>query len=74
MTMGNRDEIDDDERDDLEEFIAECTQENPDFPAMVEAALQRRRAARANGEDPNKPDEADDESETPEILTSRFEA
>ena len=39
--------------DDLEEFIAECTKEDPDFPTMVEAALQRRQAARARGEDPN---------------------
>ncbi len=64
----------DDDHDDLEEFITECTRENPDFPAMVDAALQRRQVARANAKDQNKPAEADDESETPEILTSRFEA
>lgn len=66
------DNLDDNDRDDLEEFIAECTRENPGFPAMVDAALQRRRAAQARDEDPNKT--ADDESETTEILTSRFEA
>lgn len=66
------DNLDDNDRDDLEEFIAECTRENPGFSAMVDAALQRRRAAQAHDEDPNKT--ADDESETTEILTSRFEA
>ena len=40
------DEIDD-EIDELDELIAERTQQNPDFAALVEAALQRRRATRA---------------------------
>ena len=44
---------DDDERDDLEEFIAECAQSDPEFPALVEAALQRRLEAIALGEDPH---------------------
>ncbi len=44
---------DDDERDELDELIAEIAQEPPEFPAMVEAALQERLAARARGEDPN---------------------
>jgi len=30
------------ENDDLEKFIADCAEEDPNFPAMVEAALQRR--------------------------------
>lgn len=42
------------EKDDLEEFIADCSKEDPNFPAMVEAALQRRQAMRAQGEDPNE--------------------
>ncbi|GEM_PF-4252447 len=41
----------DDERDELDDLIAEIAQRNPAFPAMVEAALQKRRAARARGED-----------------------
>lgn len=41
------------EKDDLEAFIEECAKEDPNFPALVDAALQRRQAARARGEDPN---------------------
>ena len=37
------------EKDDLEEFIAECAGEDPNFPTMVEAALQRREIARRQG-------------------------
>ena len=48
------------EKDDLEAFIAECAIEDPDFPAMVEAALNRRRAVRAQGEDPKEIDLADE--------------
>ena len=44
---------DDDERDDLDDLIGEIASKHPEFPAMVEAALQRRREARASGEDPN---------------------
>ena len=46
--------IEDDERDDLEDFIAECAKSDPELPALVEAALQRRLAMRARGEDPNE--------------------
>jgi hypothetical protein len=45
----------DDEQDDLEVFIAECMKENPDFPALLEEAGQRRIAMVARGEDPNGP-------------------
>jgi len=51
------------EKDDLEEFIAECAKEDPNFPAMVEAALQRRQAARARGEDPNDIPLTDEDAE-----------
>jgi hypothetical protein len=51
------------EKDDLEEFIAECAKEDPNFPAMVEAALQRRQAARARGEDPNDISLTDEDAE-----------
>lgn len=49
------DEIDDcdDERDDLDEVIAEITQQNPHFPTLLEQAKQERLAAIARGEDPN---------------------
>jgi len=46
--------VDVNEVDDLTDFIAECAQDDPDFPALVEAALQRRLAMRARGEDPNE--------------------
>ena len=53
-----------DDVDDLDAFIAECTKRNPDFPKLMEAAAQRRREARARGEDPNaEPEDADDEAE-----------
>ncbi len=48
-----------DEEDFLEELIAESTKLNPDFPKMMEAAAQRRREARARGEDPNAEPEED---------------
>ncbi len=31
-----------DEQDDLDEFVADRTRENPDFPTLVEAVAQRR--------------------------------
>jgi transcriptional regulator with XRE-family HTH domain len=34
------------DRDELEDFIAERTAKNPEFPALVEAHLQRRRLQR----------------------------
>jgi hypothetical protein len=43
----------DDDRDDLEDFIAEIAKTDPDFPARVEAGVQQRIAARARGEDLN---------------------
>ena len=43
----NQDDTRDDELDELDELVAERTKHNPDFPTMVELALQRRRAARA---------------------------
>lgn len=52
-SLDSHDIWDDDERDELDELIAEIAQEHPEFPAMVEAALQERLAARARGEDPN---------------------
>lgn len=51
------------DKDDLEDFIAECAKEDPNFPAMVEAALQRRQAMRARGEDPNDIPLAEEEAE-----------
>lgn len=63
-----------DEEDFLAELIAERTKKNPSFPAMVEAALQRRKAARARGENPNAPTleqtEEDGEVETPPVAIS----
>jgi hypothetical protein len=54
-TMDQRDlyESDDDERDDLDDFIAEIAKSDPDFPARVEAGVQERLTAIARGEDPN---------------------
>ena len=40
----------DDERDDLDEFIKERTEENPEFPKMVAAAGRRRKLLRALAE------------------------
>ena len=57
-----------DEEDFLEELIAESTRRNPEFPKLMEAAAQRRRDARARGEDPNaepEEDEADKIQEQP---------
>lgn len=51
------------EKDDLEEFIVECSKEDPNFPAMVEAALRRRQMMRARGEDPNDISVAEEEPE-----------
>jgi hypothetical protein len=67
-----------DEEDFLAELIAERTKKNPNFPAMVEAALQRRRAARARGEDPNNPalaeTEEDSEVESPQVAVSQSDS
>lgn len=52
-----------DEEDFLEELIAERTKRNPNIPSMIEAELQRRREARARGEDPNAEPEEDEASE-----------
>ena len=59
----SHDTWDEDERDDLDDFIAEIAKDHPEFPAMVEAALQRRREARARGEDPNAEPEEDEANE-----------
>ena len=59
-SLNTHDIWDDDERDELDELITEIAKEHPEFPAMVEAALQERLVARARGEDPN------DSSQTPE--------
>jgi hypothetical protein len=68
------DDIDDgeDERDDLDKLIAEIAQQHPEFPAMVEEALQERMAARACGEDPNDipwDDEAEKDAASPHTVT-----
>jgi hypothetical protein len=60
----NLHEPDDDKRDDLEDFIAEIAKTDPDFPARVEAGVQRRIEARARGEDPNDILWDDEEEET----------
>ena len=62
----------DDEQDDLEGLIAEIAQNDPGFPALVEAAFQRRLAMRARGEDPN--DENDDEEPAQEGATDESQA
>lgn len=73
----NANTYEDDEQDDLEAFIAECTRENPDFPALLEEAWQRRMAMVARGEDPNGlPDPHGDEEstdETPQVAVSRHD-
>lgn len=53
------------EEDALAKLIAERAKKNPNFSAMVEAALQRRKAARARGEAPNAPipEDADEDGE-----------
>jgi hypothetical protein len=67
-----------DEDDFLAELIAERTKKNANFPAMVEAALQRRRAARARGEDPNASlyadTDEDTEAESPEVAVSQSDS
>ncbi|HEU5348569.1 MAG TPA: hypothetical protein VFU63_08140 [Ktedonobacterales bacterium] len=55
-----------DEEDFLEELIAESTKQYPDFPKLLEAAAQRRRTARARGEDPNAEPEENEADETQE--------
>lgn len=60
---------DDDERDELDELITEIAKEHPEFPAMVEAALQERLAARARGEDPNDISQISQDSERETIGT-----
>ena len=47
----------------LDEIIAERTKQNPDFPRLVEAALQRRKAMRAQGKDPNDDTDVRNENE-----------
>jgi hypothetical protein len=44
---------DSEEQNDLDDLIAEIAQQHPEFPAMVEAALQERRTLRERGIDPN---------------------
>ena len=51
-------------QNDLTDFIAECSQNDPEFPALVEAALQRRLAMRARGEDPNEEESSTDPEAT----------
>ena len=55
-----------DEEDFLEELIAESTKRDPEFPKLVEEALQRRREARARGEDPNDLPPAEEAAEEAE--------
>lgn len=57
-----------DDADDLDAYIAERDKREPGFAALVEAALQRRREARARDEDPN--DAFLDEEETEEQPTT----
>lgn len=59
-----------DEEDFLEELIAESTRRNPEFPKLMEAAAQRRRDARARGEDPNAEPEEDEADKTQEQPTT----
>jgi hypothetical protein len=58
-----------DEEDFLEELIAESTRQDPEFPKLMEAAAQRRREARARGEDPNAEPEEDEADKTEERST-----
>jgi hypothetical protein len=64
------DDIDSD-HDDLDDLIAEITKENPNFPAMLEAALQERLAMIARGEDPNDIPWDDEEAEGHEASTAQ---
>ena len=59
-----------DEEDFLEELIAESTRRNPEFPQLMEAAAQRRREARARGEDPNAEPEEDEADNAEEQSTT----
>lgn len=53
----------DEERDDLDDLIAEITKQNPDFPALLEQAKRERLAMIARGEDPNDVPWDDDEED-----------
>lgn len=55
------------DEDFLDEIIAERTKRNPDFPRLVAEEMQRRKAMRARGEDPNDDTgiEAEDETSIP---------
>lgn len=68
-SLNTHDIWDDDERDELDELITEIAREHPEFPAMVEAALQERLAARARGEDPNDISQISQDSERETIGT-----
>jgi hypothetical protein len=67
-----------DDKDYLAEPIAERTKKNLKFPAMVEAELRRRQAARARGEDPNNPivaeTDEDTEVESPQVAISQSDS
>lgn len=64
----NNDTVED--MDDLDAYIAARDQQEPGFAALVEAALQRRREARARGEDPNAEPEEDEADKTEEQSTA----
>ena len=64
----NNDPVED--MDDLDAYIAERDKREPGFAALVEAALQRRREARARGEDPNAEPEEDEADKTEEQPTA----
>jgi len=65
-------DIEDDEQDDLDDYIAECAKNDPEIPALIEAALQRRREMRARGEDPNDdPDDRMEQAQSDEMKTSQ---
>ena len=68
-SLNTHDIWDDDERDELGELITEIAKEHPEFPAMVEAALQERLVARARGEDPNGISQISQDSERETIDT-----
>jgi hypothetical protein len=65
---------DDDERDDLDDLIAEIAQEHPEFPAMVEAALRERQAARVRGEDPTNTPQGEEDTQEQPAATSNTQA
>lgn len=63
---------DDDDRDDLDDLIAEIAKRHPEFPAMVEAAVEERRALRAHGIDPNDlPSDAEGEEDEQQTTASQ---